>query len=96
MTQDQLARAAGTSQATVSAYERGRKQPSFETFTRLLEATGTTWPVAHPPARPRRPDAEQLERAGRTLLQVIELAEALPVRHEAQLRYPRLPTDGRA
>ena len=41
LTQSQLARRAGTSQATVSAYESGRKVPSIETFARLLAATGS-------------------------------------------------------
>ena len=34
------ARAAGTSHATLSAYERGRKSPSVDTFLRILEAYG--------------------------------------------------------
>jgi len=37
-----------------------------------------------------RPSAAQLARAGNTLLDVIALAEALPVRHDPILRFPRL------
>lgn len=40
MTQVELAEKAGTSQATVSAYERGLKSPSLRVAQRLLEATG--------------------------------------------------------
>jgi transcriptional regulator with XRE-family HTH domain len=38
LTQAQLARSAGTDRAVLSAYERGRREPSFATFTRLLAA----------------------------------------------------------
>lgn len=40
MTQVELASRAGTSQATLSAYERGLKSPSLKVAQRLLEATG--------------------------------------------------------
>jgi transcriptional regulator with XRE-family HTH domain len=91
LSQAELARRAGTSQATVSAYESGAKQPSVATFSRLLAATGSRLTVE---AARRRAVAEpapaELARAGETLAEVIRLAEALPVEHEAQLRYPRL------
>jgi transcriptional regulator with XRE-family HTH domain len=40
LTQDALARLAGTSQATISAYERGAKSPSLAVADRIIEATG--------------------------------------------------------
>ena len=40
LTQDALARLAGTSQATLSAYERGTKSPSIAVAERIIEATG--------------------------------------------------------
>lgn len=40
LTQVELAERAGTSQATLSAYERGVKSPSLKVAQRLLEATG--------------------------------------------------------
>lgn len=91
LTQVRLAARAGTSQATLSAYENGRKQPSVETLDRLLAAAGARLEVA-----PRRvavivPDHARLERAGRELANVIALAAALPSRHERRLRFPRLP-----
>ncbi len=39
MTQAELAMLAGTSQATLSAYERGTKAPSLQTASRIIEAT---------------------------------------------------------
>ncbi len=90
LTQAQLAARAGTSQATISAYERGRKQPSLETFGRLLAATGSRLAV-EPAARPViQPSAAQHARVGRTLVEVLALAEALPTRHARELSYPRL------
>lgn len=40
LSQDELARRAGTSRPTLSAYEHGRKSPSLDTVQRLLEAAG--------------------------------------------------------
>lgn len=88
LTQAALAARAGTSQATVSAYESGRKEPSVATLGRLLAAAGsrlTVGPAANPVLRPT---AAQLARAGRTLVDVMLLAEALPTRHEPTLRFP--------
>jgi transcriptional regulator with XRE-family HTH domain len=40
MSQDEMARRAGTSRTAVSAYEHGRKSPSLDTVERLLESSG--------------------------------------------------------
>lgn len=40
LTQLRLAEAVGTSRETISAYEHGRKSPTLETLTRLLDALG--------------------------------------------------------
>ena len=88
LSQTELARRAGTSQATISAYESGRKVPSIETFARLLAATGSQLAVVEAPAR--RPSREELQRNGRVLAEVLELAQALPGRRRGELRYPRL------
>ncbi len=45
LSQQELARRAGTSRPTLSAYEHGRKSPSAETFARLLAAAGFTLDV---------------------------------------------------
>ena len=88
LTQEALAVRAGTSQAAVSAYESGAKQPSVATLARLLAAAGSRLTVE--PAPVRRPSRAQLERAGRTLVDVLSLAEALPARRRRALRFPRL------
>ena len=93
LTQAELGARAGTSQATVSAYESGAKQPSVATFSRLLAAAGARLAVEADAAPVREPSRAELRRAGATLAEVISLAEALPVRHSRRLRYPRL--DGR-
>ncbi len=82
LTQAALAQRAGTSQSTLSAYESGRKQPSVLTLSRLLTAAGSRL-VAEP---------DPFAGNGRTLAQVLDLADALPTRHSATLDYPRLPT----
>ncbi len=93
LSQNELARRAGTSQATVSAYESGAKEPGISTMERLLAATGHCLEVRD--ASPsRRPSRRQLEHRGHVLAQVLELAEALPARRRGGLNFPRLPTLG--
>ncbi|MEA2346282.1 MAG: hypothetical protein QOG62_69 [Thermoleophilaceae bacterium] len=92
LTQQQLAEKTGTSQASVSAYESGSKRPSVDTLSRLLAASGSRLVVeaAAPAASP--PSRRDQAKAGRILLQVLDLAAHLPVRHDAELRFPRLGT----
>jgi transcriptional regulator with XRE-family HTH domain len=90
LSQSELADRVGTSQATISAYENGSKQPSVATLSRLLAATGSRLTVARASQAVLEPSARQLKRAARGLADVLALAEALPTRHRAQLRYPRL------
>lgn len=87
LSQRALAERAGTSQATLAAYERGRKVPSVEVFERLLTAAGERLTVE---PRPGRRTTEDLERSAGRLLDVLALAEALPYRPRP-LRFPRLP-----
>jgi transcriptional regulator with XRE-family HTH domain len=57
LTQVQLAQISGTSQATLSAYERGLKSPSLKVAARILQAMGfdlnlrvhIDWKEHHPP-----------------------------------------------
>ena len=94
LTQQALAARAGTSQATLSAYETGRKTPSVETLTRLLAATGSRLSI-EPAARPVvQVSDKQLRKAGRTLVQALDLAAALPARRKARLRFPHLAVRG--
>jgi transcriptional regulator with XRE-family HTH domain len=96
LTQAELAARAGTSQATLSAYENGRKQPSVQTLSRLLAATGTRLVAqsGHLPVLQR--SASDDARAARRLADVLSLADLLPSRHERELRYPRIETKAAA
>lgn len=88
LSQRQLAALAGTSQATISAYESGHKHPSVPVLERLLRATGAELRVVDAPGRRT---AAQFQQSGRRLADVLALAEALPYRPSKTLRYPRLP-----
>lgn len=92
LTQSALATLAGTSQETLSAYESGRRQPTIETLTRLLAGTGARLVVERGRPSVVPPSASQAAEAARTLSDVLALAEALPTRHDTELRYPRLPS----
>lgn len=50
LTQQQLARAAGTSQPTLAAYESGAKSPSVRTLDRIVRASGGSLDVKLRPA----------------------------------------------
>lgn len=92
LSQSELSRRVQTSQATISAYETGAKQPSVATLSRLLAASGARLTVV-PTAEPvREPSGRDLRRAARGLKDVLALAEALPTRHAPTLAYPRLPS----
>jgi transcriptional regulator with XRE-family HTH domain len=88
LSQAALAARTRTSQATISSYERGRKLPSVDTLSRLLAAMGCRLAVeAGPQDEPTPPEHA---RTARRLADVLALAEALPSRHERELRFPRL------
>lgn len=71
LTQAEVARRLGIPFTVVGAYERGRRQPSLELAGRLIEALG--FDVSFE----RRLDPEV---QARKLVDVLELAEALPYR----------------
>lgn len=80
-----LAGKAGTSHATLAAYEAGRVVPSVETAERIVRAAG--FELQPELARRIRGD-ERLPR-GEELRQALELAEMFPARHEPELTFPR-------
>lgn len=59
LSQDELARRAGTSGPTVAAYERGHKEPRWSTFVRLAGACGVTPIVALVPTGSKLTRAER-------------------------------------
>ncbi len=68
LTQEELARRAGTSRPTLSAYEHGRKSPTADTLGRLLAEAGHELAVA---AVPRV--VEHVTSRGRTVFTLSEL-----------------------
>jgi transcriptional regulator with XRE-family HTH domain len=92
LTQAALARQARTSQPVISAYERGHRDPTYETLRRLVEAAGARLrlDVVPAPGSDVRPPADVHEHASR-LVDALSLADAIPVQHRAAtLRAPRL------
>jgi transcriptional regulator with XRE-family HTH domain len=80
-----LARRAGTSHATLAAYESGRKTPSVATFGRIVRAAGYQ-PNLELAKRVGGPDPSE---RGRELVEVLDLAARFPARHPGRLRFPR-------
>ena len=78
----ELARRAGTSHATLSAYERGAKSPTDATVERIVRAAGSAAEVSlttRPATAARR--GEELEA-------VLHLAGQFPARHRRRLDLP--------
>jgi len=91
LTQAELARRAGTSQPVISAYEHGHRDPSLATLRKLVEAGGERLRTdAVLPGSDDLPPADVREH-GRRLLEVLTLADAIPVRRRPSvLTAPRL------
>jgi hypothetical protein len=70
--------------SVVNAYVKGKREPGADALARLASAGGFDLTLS-----PRRPPVDA-DRAGRILVQVLELAEALPFRPRPELDYPRL------
>lgn len=83
MTLRQLAAAAGTSHATLAAYEQGRKVPRADTLVRICGAAGFVLD-AHLARRPGRADPAR----GGDLLDVLALADAYPLGRTGPLTCP--------
>ena len=71
--------------SVVNAYVRGKREPGADALARLAAAGGLELTLT-----PRRPPVD-VERASKILVQVLELAEALPFRPRPELAYPHLP-----
>lgn len=84
LSQAELARRAGLPRSVVNVYLRGKREPGADVLARLAAAAGLELGLA-----PRKPPVDP-ERAGRILVQVLELAEALPFRARPELDYPKL------
>jgi transcriptional regulator with XRE-family HTH domain len=84
LSQAELARRAGMPRSVVNVYLRGHREPGANALGRLAAAGGFELDLKRrsPPVDP--------ERAGKILVQVLELAEALPYRPRRELGYPPL------
>ncbi len=79
-----LAARAGTSHATLSAYENGRVDPTTAVLTRIIAAAGCSLEatlLGGPPDLAGMPRGEEL-------IAVLELAEQFPARHAPTLAFP--------
>ncbi|TDT14630.1 helix-turn-helix protein [Ilumatobacter fluminis] len=83
----ELARRAGTSHATLSAYEHGAKSPTAATLQRIVRAAGVQPVIAFTKR------AAPASRRGDELEAVLRLAGQFPARHRRRLD---LPVFGRA
>ena len=91
LTQADLARRAGTSQPVISAYEHGRRDPTYETLRKLVQAGGERLQLDAAPPRSDLPPPVGVEDHARRLLDVLSLADAIPARRRSPvLRAPRL------
>ncbi len=84
LTQAELARRSGLQSSVLSAYEHGRRQPSVAALARIARAAGLEIEISP------LSDAEALDRAGKILIQVLDLADRMPSRPRGELRYPPL------
>jgi transcriptional regulator with XRE-family HTH domain len=64
LTQQELARRAGTSQSAVARIESGRGQPGFETARRLVAAAGFELQISFAPPAPARDAVVDAYKAG--------------------------------
>jgi uncharacterized protein len=91
LTQATLARAAGTSQPVISAYEAGRRDPTHGTLRKLVAAAGEELALTAGPTGSDLPPPVDPADHARRLLDVLSLADAFPVRRRAAvLSAPRL------
>ena len=86
LTQAELARRAGIPRSVLNVYLHGRREPGADTLVRLAAAAGFDLEPT-----PREPPVDP-GRAGKILVQVLELAEALPFRPRAEIEFPPLAT----
>jgi transcriptional regulator with XRE-family HTH domain len=91
MTQADLARRAGTTQPVVSAYEHGRRDPTYVTLRKLIEAAGERFEIGASPAPSGVPPATSADEHGRRLFDALSLADAVPSRRRSSLLHaPRM------
>ncbi len=86
----ELAKRAGTSHATLHAYEQGKKIPKATTFFRIIEACGNGVDLV---LQPRIRERDGIPR-GEELAAVLHLSAQFPHRASRLLNLPRFPDRG--
>lgn len=86
LTVSALARRAGTSQPTLTAYEQGRVTPAAGTLERILDSAGYAVDVRL--VRRQREGPAPGTTRGDELVAVLDLAAEFPARHAPGLGYP--------
>jgi transcriptional regulator with XRE-family HTH domain len=84
LSQAELARRAGLPRSVLNVYLHGRREPSAEALRRIAAAGRFDLKLVE-----RKPPVDP-ERASKILVQVLELAEALPFRPRAEMQFPPL------
>ena len=84
LSQAALARRVGMPRSVLNAYLRGTREPGAGALARIIGAAGRELRAA-PAVR-----TVDVDRAGRLLVQVLELAEQLPTRRRGRLTFPPL------
>jgi transcriptional regulator with XRE-family HTH domain len=80
----EMAHRAGLDRSVLSAYARGRRQPSVAAMARIARGAGLQLELA-----PNLDDAS-LERQARILEMVLDLACSMPFKGRGELQYPPL------
>lgn len=84
LNQAELSRRAGIPRSVLNAYLHGSREPGTAALANLATAAGFELSLVE-----RRPRVDA-ERAGEILVQVLDLAEALPYRPRAEIESPPL------
>ncbi|MGQ0803136.1 MAG: helix-turn-helix transcriptional regulator [Actinomycetota bacterium] len=94
-TQAELAARAGISQSAISAYERGERDPAISSLRRILAAAGARLELHAVPlavAEAGEPTIADARDRGARLVDVLLLADAVPIRRHGGLTFPRIST----
>jgi transcriptional regulator with XRE-family HTH domain len=84
LSQAELARRAGIPRSVLNVYLKGNREPGTEATLRIAAAAGFDVEL-----KKRRSPVDGV-RAGEILVQVVELAEALPFRPRPEIQFPPL------
>jgi transcriptional regulator with XRE-family HTH domain len=95
LTLRELASLAGTSHATLSAYEHGAKTPNADTLERIVTAAGFALDASLSRRWTQSPSPTGPIDRGEELEAVLELAAAFPARHSRTLEMPAFGRAGR-